>query len=222
MKDVCISTGWYSDGTPTNSHTAPELYKADWLNEWRELNGLHGENVAFSVYASKCAVAPVVNWANVHQAVLPTDYFFRRHDWASSLITGALYAYNNNLDLLYIEQDCLVKNVDYVLDWARSERANIVYGYGVYSFKPGWSEQCLIYIAREYLSHFIVQFIGMKLDRQTFDFPEVIFHRLYKDDADFWPFGYGRKPVDDWSGECFYKQQITPEELNRFRAKCKL
>jgi len=220
MDNLCIATGWHSNGVPANPMTAIDVYRPDWLVKWDELNHLPVA-VPKILYISECSVMPYDTalelFNSVNYAVLANSYYHTRHDWSSSMLTGMMYAYNNNLDLVYIEQDCLVKNVAKAVQWARGNAAKMVYGFGEVSYSPTWAEHCFVYISRNYVEDALIKALYYKIDREAKVFIEVLWHELYREDSIYWPFGYGRKRVLDWNTDVFYKQQITSEDLEMFK-----
>jgi len=144
-----------------------------------------------------------------------TEYH-TRHDWWSSFLFGAMYAYNNNMHLVYIEQDCLVKGLDKAVEFAIDSGKSMFYGYGEYSFQKGWAEQSFVFVKNTVLNNVINRILYCEVDREPRPLPEQLFHELFNDAFTEWPFGYGRKPVTDWDAPIFYKQQITQEELIKF------
>ena len=221
--EIVIATGWYSSGKPTNPHTSARCYKDDWLNAWYEFHEMQLSVKAFSLYASQCAVLPSYEarlcFQNISFAQLANDEYHTRHDWWSSVLSGAMYAYNNNLHFVYIEQDCLVKGLDKAIKWAIDTDFPIYYGYGDNSsFRYGWAENSFMFVRKGFLPTFISLIINSQADRAVRPILEMIFHELFMDYFKPWPFGHGRLPVSDWSLDCFYKQQLTDNEIDNFLA----
>ena len=221
--DIVIATGWYSDGMSTNANTSKRCYDADWLNEWWEF---HDEQMfsssakSYSLYVSKCKIFPGAGartgFANFSIANLPNAKYHTRHDWWSSLLSGAMYAYNNDLHLVYIEQDCFVWGLDKAIEYALIEDFPLYYGFGEYSFAPGWAENSFMFVKREFLPTLISLIINSQADRAVRPILEIIFHELFGDYFKAWPFGYGRKEVTNWKQDIFYKQQLTDIEIDKF------
>jgi hypothetical protein len=215
MKDCVIATSWYSSGKPTNATSAARIYEPEWFKLWQRY---HGAPAAYSVFISNCAVIPnVFGFHDISYAVVNNVKYHSRHDWWSGLLSGAMYAYNNGLDLVFIEQDCFVHGLQKAIDWAREQKAKICYGFDNYvCYAPGWAESSLTYVDRTYLCDFIYKVMQTEGDREKRYYCEKIFQALYEKDFTPWPFGYGRKKVLNWKAPIFYKQQLTNDEIDKF------
>ena len=223
MSEIVIATGWYSDGTPTNQQTSGKCYKAGWIDQWFDF---HRAQLSYitenSIYVSDCkeliSVFDLDEFDNISFGVMPNDKYHTRHDWWSSVLSGAMYAYNNDLHLVYIEQDCFVWGLDKAIKFAVESGKPFYYGYGDVSYSPGWAENSFTFVNAKYLPEFISIVLKNGLDKWTRPVLEIIFHEAFKEVFTPWPFGYGRKPVQDWTLPIFYKQQLTDSEIDKFMA----
>ena len=212
---ICLSTGWYSNGKPTNKKSAPKMYDSGWFRKWRAFHKTSMLFDATTLYESNCQyqVHPYLSQAFTAHALGTKTEYHTRHDWWSSFLFGAMYAYSNNMHLVYIEQDCLVKGLDKAVELAIESDKPMFYGYGEYSFQKGWAEHSFVFVKNTFVDIAISRILDCKLDREARPLPEKLFHSMFNDAFTPWPFGYGRKPVADWDSPILYKQQITPEEL---------
>jgi len=230
---VCVGTGWYSDNerrNKTNPACAAEFFAPDYL--WRVwlphvTNSI--EPGAIFVYESICEL-PLTNPPENIEVIRGKRSNASRpylrdepHDWGASIMMGAQYAYCNEMDFVYFEQDCLCYRLDKALEWARGK--NLIYGFGPSaSWQPGWAELSFIYVAYNFIPLFMKRLYNFKLHIWNNDFdrvkhPEICIHKLFRDDAEYWPFGYGRVLPIDWNQEVFYAQQMQAGDLRRFKGK---
>jgi len=215
---VCLGTGWFSDGTPTNPQTAPEMYKRGWFEQWRNFHKAYEFFDATTIYESECKIhiRDYIQECFTAHAIGTKTEFHTRHDWWSSFLFGAMYAYSNDMHYVYIEQDCLVKGLDKAVEMAIQSDKNMFYGYGDYSYREGWAEHSFVFVKNSIVDIVIERILNCNLDRARRPLPEQLFHSIFKDIFEPWPFGYGRHEVKDWGAPIFYKQQITPDELIKF------
>lgn len=227
MNDIVVATGWHSNGKSPNPGVSEKCYREDWLSMyWIEFNLSQIWPISTSLYISNCDVKPSCYdyFTNVSFASLANDYYHTRHDSWSSILSGAMYAYNNNLDLVYIEQDCFVWGLKKAIRWAQEqESVPWFYGYdpNLNTVNRTWAEYSFLYVAKDCTQHFIEMILSRKLDRITGKVPERLMHEVFGDYASCWPFGYGRMPVQDWNQDTFYKQQLTDADILKFMGKLK-
>ena len=237
-KPLIIGTGWcaHADGHANNKDSSRRMYQPEWLETWwkyhRDQLVLTIPGVVFEnplqlqspfCYVSECQVFPDGEiWDEVFDAQLSHgnhDLSIHSHDSQVAIIAGAQYAYCNECDFVYIEQDCLVRGLGKAIEWARDNEAKIAYGSGRWSMFPGWAEHSFIYISYDYLAKFVFEMMNSDIkfnDSKGREVVEMTFHRLFKDDATFWPFGYGRRRPIDFDQDVFYAQQLTDEEIEEF------
>lgn len=231
-RKVCIGTGWYSDNerkNKTNPLCSALYFDPDYLwDVWMPHVKCFVEPGAIVVYESVCelplkALPSGVEIITGKRENVSRPYLLGHpHDWGASIMMGAQYAYCNEMNFIYFEQDCLCYRLDKALEWA--EGKNLVYGFGpLTSWQPGWAELSLIYVSCNFIPLFMRRLYEFQLHIWNFDFnrvkhPEICIHRLFQDVAEYWPFGYGRLPID-WSQEVFYAQQMLDADLNKFKEK---
>lgn len=237
QRSVCVGTGWYSDNerrNKTNSTCAAEFFDPNYL--WRVWLPHVLRSIkpgAIFIYESICElplaqqpwrVAEKVEIVKGRRSNVSRPYLLGDpHDWGASIMMGAQYAYCNEMDFVYFEQDCLCYSLDKALEWASGR--NLVYGFGpLTSWQPGWAELSLIYVSYTFIPLFMRYLYDFKLHIWNRDFDrvkhaEICIHRLFRGIAEHWPFGFGRNVPIDWDQKVFYAQQMTAENLEKFKKK---
>lgn len=221
MNRICLASGWCAF-KKSRGDTAgwPHQYDPGYLkNVWKPQIEKFIKPDEYFIYISDCDIYPDTFNANV---VYGHDYageLCHRHDWYSSVMMGAQYAFCNSMDFVYIEQDCMVHGLDKALEWAQGEK--MCYGFGPNaSLFPEWAEHSFVYIGLDYIPEMLYK-INLPQIHTHIDtagrVPETIWHRMFKDVATFWPFGYGRKRPIDFNQEVFYAQQLSEKEIAEFR-----
>ena len=230
MKKLLVGTGWcaHFEGHNNPRRSARQNEPSFFYDYWQRTIFKQIEHPIFSLYQSQCdnKIGGVIDslfslsFATTHAKELPY-----RHDWAASNITAAAYAYANDMDYLFVEQDCLVVGLDKVVDMAR-EKGGIWYGFGPNaSYRPGWAENCLIYVDNALLLAFIRAMHAIKDTPDGKPFLEQRFHEELsrcEGHIHFWPFGCGRLRPIPWEEEIFYAQHLTDEELDKFKERLQL
>lgn len=230
MRKALVCTGWCAHH---EGHNNPMRSKAQ--NESLYLGGVWLPSITrqinpggVHVYVSGCDIPPAMGnlaqvganvvWSGREAKALPY-----RHDWAASIMVGGAYALANDMDLLYIEQDCLVYGLDQVLRLAGIKDNAIYYGFGDNaSYSPGWAENCLTFVSNKLLAMLIWAMGEIKncTDGETkFEqaFHSVIMGSELEQYFQAWPFGVGRlRPIPFESEGPFYAQQLTDQELDMF------
>jgi hypothetical protein len=232
MNNILIVTGWcaHNEGH-NNPNRAKRQNESEYLSEiWFKQfeNFLNAKR--FFVYKSICNV-PCYGAAFMHEnivqsirAMQPAKQLPYRHDWAASLLCGAAYAYANDMDMLFIEQDCLVFGLEKAIAWARELGSCVCYGFGKNcSWRAGWAENCLTYVSNDLLGRFIPCMHRIKDIPDAHPYLEEQFHTVlqneFEDDVHYWPFGCGRLRPIPWDQEIFYAQHLTDAELDQFMQK---
>ena len=236
--NVCVTIGWYSDsnGGKRNAHTlAPQLFEPNYLNDTlipRIQKQIDPRIIL--IHSSQCEIPPDPvpfghNIEVVHgyrkakrntTAGQPPYAIGGAHDWGATMMTGAQYAYCNDLDFIFYEQDCLVHNFTKVLEIA--EGKSIVYGYGKNSsYGDGWAEPSLTFVSNEFLPEFINRLNKGKWHQWTegfarFKHPEIQFHNTFADVAEYWPFGYGMKRPINFKDEVYFAQRFIEDDFLNF------
>lgn len=135
----------------------------------------------------------------------------------------AMYAYINDCDLVYIEQDCLVIGEDWVEHcMAHMRKGKIMYGHGKGTPQP--QQQSLVIVKREFIPEFMSRLIhhfnvarrklikGVERGRVS---PERRWHKAFRWDVDYIPFGHGRARPLDMTDRYFYAQHWTEHEIEQ-------
>ena len=224
-RDFCICTGWCASATGhSNPKRSKLIDKPEWLlDHWgpyirRFVNG----SMNVFVYVSNCDIPSKQEewWQDLH-AFYYIDTLPYHHDCWAGHLAGAMYSYLNNMDFVYIEQDCFVYRLDKSIQWARDQQAKVCFNLGdPYCYAPGWAATSFVYVSCEYLPTYINRMMqsGIKDNGGKPLVHEVMFGHLYKEDYTNWPFGYDRKRPIDWTLPMFYAQQLSDEEIERFQA----
>jgi len=197
------------------------MYEPEWFRTWTAYHEKQLDICKWIYYVSDCEVLP-----NVSNELTNTEVIYsagnhglnvHSHDAHASMLVPATYAYCNEMNFIYIEQDCLVKGLDSAIKWASDK--DLCYGYGKWSLSLGWAEQCFIWVRYEYIPMFV--YLCMKSNIMNVDvhrkvIPEPMFHGLFKNIVTPWPFGVGRKRPIGFNDDIVYAQQLTDNELNEF------
>lgn len=223
--NLCIGTGWCAQKEGHNNSSRSKLQNSpEWMERhWRPHIEAQIMPDAWVLYESRCDIPPKMDlWG----ALIGEEHILAlakardlpyRHDWVTSALLSASYAYSNNMDFLYIEQDCMVHNLPAVLEFARNHQ--MCYGYGKYSLYGGWAENSLVWVRNDGLAKFIFRLLSgnMKNIDGKKEKQEQVFHRYFENMAESWPFGFGRIRPIDFSQPVFYAQQLTDIEIDRFK-----
>lgn len=234
MNPIIVGTGWcaYRDGRNTARRTSKRMYEADYLAKiWLPYIEWFIKPKGYFIYSSNCEIRSA--WDTYYDEGQDCYIMNREvnrvtnldrveeqshsHDAYCAMIMGAQFALLNGCDFVYIEQDCLVYRLDKALEWADGKK--LVYGFGKWSHSEGWSEDSLQYIANVFLPEYIYRLNTVRFQEIPNFIGEPHYHKLFKDVADFWPFGFGRKRPIDFEQEIFYAQQLSDEELDGFLNK---
>ncbi len=139
--------------------------------------------------------------------------------WFASVMMGAQFCLLNKLDMVYVEQDALIYRLKDALEFAKGKK--IVYGYGKdVSWCENWAEHSFFYVSNSYLSTFLSALNGSRIHENVRSVPEVLWHSLFKDVADFWEFGCGRRRPIPFDGDGpLFAQQLRRHEIEKFKEK---
>jgi hypothetical protein len=232
MRPVLYATGWCAHnkghrGLGRSERQNKDDYISNYWIPMIEGAGARGVHV----YVSECDIQPCglfLSHGNINLVYshIPAKRLPYRHDWAVSAMTAAAYALANDMDMVYIEQDCLVYGLDMAVKMAQ-EQGGMWYGFGENSsYRPGWAANSFLYVNNDSLLPFIKSMHEIKdcIDGEIKleqKFHKAIKHNFaieYKD-VHFWPFGVDRLRPIPWDQEIFYGQQLNDEELDRFMQK---
>ena len=182
------------------------------------------EPKGFLIYLCACDVYPSYQPEECEFILSRRPVTQNKHnDHAASMLMGAYYAYLNECDFVYIEQDCLVYGLDKALEFAQgkghSRGYKICFGGGDFAYSSDWAENSFVYVSYDFIPEFIkrqndILFHAFPNDYNT-KIPEATFLDLYPE-VKLWPFGVGRTRPIPWESEVFYAQQLTDIELTKF------
>jgi hypothetical protein len=161
-----------------------------------------------------------------------------RSGWSRSILGGAFYCFLNDVDyFIYIEQDCLVHGYQWIEKCLNNMgKGRIMFGSG--EGTPQKIQQSLVIVQKSFIPVFIEMLIkGFERSRKILEkyspegqrkgffgkktvsikdhTPESRWDRAFSKDVDYIPFGYGRARPIDFSGEHFYGQHWTRDELEK-------
>ena len=221
MNDLIIGTGWHATrNSPRNSNASKRIYQADYLEKvWKQYIERFVNPKGYFVWQSDCEIEPWTDrGVQLIKSMNPEDGHHNR-DYQASYLAGAMYAYLNQCNFVYIEQDCLVYGLDKAIKWATGKK--IVYGNTRQSGVAGWAETSFTYISWKYLPEFIkrCQSVDWCFWTHRHDdppFAEPTWESLFKNDAEYWPFGSGRARGIKFDSDIFYAQHLTDKELDKF------
>lgn len=234
---ACVAVGWYSDmrgGARGNVELAPQLFKPQYLAETlipRIRKQIDPK--AILLYISECEIPPdpLPEDVEILHGKRPAKRdttpgraapytIGAAHDWGATMMAGAMYAYCNDLDFIFYEQDCLVHNFKGALEWAKGRP--IVYGFGeLASYGPGWAEPSLTFASREFLPEMMRRLsFGMwhrwNKGLERFKNPEIYFHNTFADVAEYWPFGFGMLRPIKYDQEIYFAQRFVEKDFLEF------
>ena len=232
VPNVLISTGWCAQNEGHNNPLRSKLQnESTYLGSvWLPYILKQIEPGAINIYVSKCDTPPATgllrcNNLNVVWSHRDARKLAYRHDWSASIISGAAYAMANDMDLLYVEQDCLAYGLADIVRYAQTSSPAMMYGFGDNaSWAPGWAENSLTFVSSKLLPPFIW---AMNEIRNCTDgdvkfehaFHNVLMAGELSEYFHPWPFGCGRKRPVPFDQENFYAQQLTDEDLDGFLTK---
>jgi hypothetical protein len=147
---------------------------------------------------------------------------FRFCGWYASILALAMLAYNDEADMLYQEQDCLVFGDCIGRIYSELGSASVMIG-----SMPGQPcAQSLFFVKHNYLPEFVRLLCGQGPQSEPGQLGEEIFQRLEERHPLDWKrfsFPYDRQrplPVDQpmFAGKCWYAQKFSPKELTEMKA----
>jgi hypothetical protein len=230
MDNILVTTGWHSDSERwkqyEHNHRSKLTFHPRWLSDYWIPQIEQFIDPHYFFYISDCEIKPYLKLCdNINILISTKDQKKADHraDFHSAIMNGMQFALTEGLHFCFIEQDCFCHNLDKIIDWSlkNTDKKNnkfLAYGFGKYSFIQGWAEQSLIFVPNDCIE-FVLDTLNKSRIHETFGspMPEQIWHKLFERYAVFFPFGYGRKPVDNWDKNgIFYKQQLTDFEIQKF------
>ncbi|HQJ66447.1 MAG TPA: hypothetical protein PLH32_17715 [bacterium] len=229
---LMICTGWcaHLEGHNNKARSALQNESLYLGSVWLPAILHQVEPKAVMVYNSLCDIPAAAGLlrsdiVNMVYAPRPARELPYRHDWAAAIMVAAGYAMANNLDLMFIEQDCLVYRLKDFLDFARISNHSICYGYGEgASLYNNWAANSLIYCSWSLLDEFMTALAQTKdISDGEVKLEERFHDRVMSVGAGEyfrpWPWGVDRLRPLPQGDDPFYAQQLTDGELDYMTAK---
>jgi hypothetical protein len=230
-----VGTGWWCDETSDHAGTqfnesTDYIRTRDFFRLWYACVDRYTDPEKILVVDSNSPVRPKLPDDDRLEFLSLAENFGHYVDCDPARMCGvervhlmcALYAYLNDCDLIYIEQDCLVLGEGWVdrcyENWSEGK---IMYGDGEGTPQP--QQQSLVLVARPYIPIFIQRLLvyffaareeltqGAPIGPRS---PEKRWHQAFKKDVDYLPFGYGRARPLDFDARDLYAQHWEQDELN--------
>lgn len=145
--------------------------------------------------------------------------------WSASVITGAMLAYTNETDFVYLEQDALAFGPVIEKMYEECGDAKMIFGRKMQAAPWMPCAQSLFLIKHEFIPDFVRFYINAGADRdikgsQALNLPEHKFMKLkewFPDLVTQFGFGYDReRPIDPFD-KVWYAQKFTRDELITLR-----
>lgn len=223
MRKVVVTAGWYADNNGHNNKlVTPEVQTASFLKDvWiPHIKRQLGESLgALVIYQSDCAIKawipPEKNITVIQSQRPPTQH--HHNDSGATQMSGAMYAYCNEMDFMFIEQDCFVVGLSGAYNWARQQNAKIAFSTTPYAQDLSRGEHCFTFVSYEYLPTYINKLLNVKwhIWSTARGFPELKIEEMFAADRIRWPFGYGRLRPINWADDIYYLQQPAGDDLRR-------
>lgn len=147
-----------------------------------------------------------------HLQVLSGERPYAWSGWTGAVLSGAMLAYTNCTDMVFVEQDCLCFGD--VVGQMEKEIGDGGIIYGSYDKMP--CAQSLFMVRHNYLPEFVRLFLGEGPQSDPANLGEHIFGRLEQRYPDKWKrfsFGCDRQRPIPFDEPVFYVQQLTSDEL---------
>lgn len=133
-----------------------------------------------------------------------------QNGWIRGFLRGVKWADEHEVDLIYVEQDCLALGAGWVESiYNKSEGNKILYGGCKFKGKkpiPWGIQQSLVFIPHRVAGKFYSAIMGARGSCETRFKDCGISYKLL-------PFGYGRARPLEWDDKMFYAQRWTRDEL---------
>jgi hypothetical protein len=143
--------------------------------------------------------------------------------WSAAMLALALIAYNDESDLLYIEEDCLAFGPFIERMYQDMGDGSLVFGPKHQSAPWQVCSQSLFLVRFEFIPKFVAAYISMGKDGDKDNLGEMKFVRMEeqfgKDVVKRLSFGFDRERPIRYEDEVFYAQQITPDELAELKRR---
>jgi len=145
--------------------------------------------------------------------------------WSMAFLTGAMIAYQNETDYIWLEQDCLAFGPWVERTYADMGDGDMVFGHKMKTapFMP--CSQSLVLVRHSFIPEMVSAYLGMGTDNDVTNLPEAKFQKLedqFGDRIRRLSFGCDRERPIPYDDEVFYAQKLTDEELETLKQKGKL
>jgi len=233
MNKLLIASSWFASiHREHNNHLrSNKFYDPLWFNDyWIPYINRYINNYDLYFYISNCTILPdmkslINNYdisINYNIAIDNSEEKRHQNDYHSGLMMSAQYALCNQKNLLWIEHDCLVRGLDWFLDWFKDKKISFGCSKKCSAYCNNtnkWAAQSLIWVRNDYLPEFLCRLNKSRLHEGTgTPVPEIIFYELFKDDVDLFPanIGYDRQRPIDFSDKIAFVQQFSDDELEKY------
>lgn len=241
-KPYVIGSGWFCDGTGKHAgsiqphmQSADDCRRRDFHHVWYHFINKYTNPAKILIVDSNSPVKPPINRNDERIEYLDLDRNFGHavsadknlsmSGWERAVIMGAMYALLNEMDFVYVEQDCLVVGSNWV-DYCRNRmnKKKIMFGSGAGTFQR--IQQSLFLVDVEYIPEFLNVSINPKTggvqrvfnrNRLKHENPESRWYRYFSKHADYLPFGSGRARPIPTNDDYFYVQHLTNPELKEIQ-----
>jgi len=225
-----IGSGWWCDGTgkhagSANNDSTDEIRQRGFFDWWYRSVKKVSHPQKIIVVDSASSIKPCLDGkddvefvslvCNFNQKTEQNRFGTPRTGATRAFFIGAFYALMNDVDyFVWVEQDCLLHGVG-IIEKALSaggDKMEISHGMWNHIYKV---ETSFIIVKTSIVPHLYDVYLKLPGDRpekrwqqvdECFDFVEL-------------PFGYGRNRPINFDDEFFFAQQLTQEELVRFKEK---
>jgi len=240
-----VGTGWWCDGSRTHAGSRQAGMRSTSLLRSREFFGLwhafvdrYTQPERIVIIDSASPVMPQLpDDDRIEMVHLNRNYGHSTESEPRGSMSGverchlslAAYAYVNDYDLVYIEQDCLVRGDGWIeSSFEKLRRGKIMYGSGRGTPQP--MQQSVMLFRHAYLPTVIARAAAAWnrfQRRRWFDplgskrfggSPEKRWSYVFRNDVDWLPFAGGRMRPLDFTQEPLYAQHWSDSELARFVA----
>jgi len=221
MRKVVIGTGWYADEKGHNNKNVAlyvqnsTFFREMWIPHIRKQ--LKEQLGAIVIYQSDCT-RKIFSTGDkdviLIQGLRAPDQH-HHNDSGATQMSGAMYALCNEMDYVFVEQDCFILGFSGALSWARQNFVSVAFSMHNYSQDLSRGEHCFMYVSYEYLKTYITKLMNANWHKwdEGRGFPELHVVDMFGNDAARWPFGYGRKRPINWNDHILYLQQPTEDDL---------
>jgi hypothetical protein len=141
--------------------------------------------------------------------------------WSASMLAGAMLAYTDESDFVYVEEDCLIFGPAVRAMYADLGDGCLIFGRKHQSHPWMSCSQSLFLVKHAFIPTFVSTYLRMGKDGKLGNLGEEKFVKMQEQ---FGPsivrqftFGYDRERPVNYDDPVFYMQQISPEELTELQ-----